>query len=142
MSAIISALLTALGPVLAYFLKKLVDRLIDGQKTEQKNADTKAKLDLFKENCLKAVRKIDLEYSNALKEQGKWGIQEQAESRRRAVEEIENMYGSQGLLDLCMFFDTNAQGLKKLIETTIEAALFDTRKQPGQLVGSIKLENS
>lgn len=141
MGAVLTSILSVLGPVLSYLAKKLVDRLLLNQREDAKIQEQKNKLERFKASAMHAVRQVDVEYVLPLKDQNKWNLETQEEAKRRALKNMEAEYGIAGITELCGFFNTNAEGVRNLMKSTIEAAIYDNRN-PGTKAGSLKLDNN
>ena len=55
------------------------------------------------------------------------------------MNKLQDAYGPDGLTDLAMFFQTDSEGLMKILDSSIEAAIFQN-KNPGSRPGSIRLD--
>lgn len=131
---ILGWVVTILGPLGAYLLKKYVSSLVDADKQKSENEAKKNTLKTLQDWSLRAVRETDIEYVAPKKAKGEFGLAEQKNSKYIAIEKLKSYYGATGILNLAMFFDLNAEQLNKMLDSTIEAAIF--RNREGKYAGS------
>lgn len=136
METIIVTALTVLGPILAYIVKIYVDKISNKGKAELEKEKAKEDIGQFKEECLRAVKKVDLEYVLPLKEKGGFTPEAAKAAKELAIQAVKDHYGPERLVDLAMLFSVDAEGLMHLIGETIETAIINNRK-----AGSISLAN-
>lgn len=132
-------LISLLGPVITYFATKLVDKLIDGEQVKAKDLKDRELMQNLRTAAVRAVRKVDLTLVQQLKAEGKWNESRKLEAKELALKSLKLAYGPDGMLNLSMFFNVNAEGLDNILGKLIETAIFNDRKV-GQRSGSIKLK--
>lgn len=128
MTALIASILAILGPVFAYLVKKLIDNVTAKSQAELKEESKKQAIELFKEQCLRAVKSVDIHYALPLKEKGPLTSEQADEAKRLAIVEVKSHYNKEQLVDLAMLFSVDAEGLIRLIGDTIEAAILINKK--------------
>lgn len=138
MSGIVSAILATLGPILTYLMKKLIDQLVKKDQIVLDNEKKLGKMNALKTEALRAVRFVDINFVQELKEKGEWKEELAKEAKMKAIAKLEDSYGPDGLTDLAMFFQTNSDGLTVLLDQAVEAAIFQN-KNPESKPGSLRI---
>jgi hypothetical protein len=138
MIGIITAVLGLLGPLATYFIKAFINNKVKQGNAELDEEKKRQTIEDFKVECLRAVKKIDLEYVLPLKMKGEFTADKAAEAKALAIEEAKKHLGSEKLLALALFFSENAEGMMKMIGDQIEQAIILNKKERA---GSILLTN-
>lgn len=123
MTAIIVSILGILGPVLAYLVKKLIDNAATKGQAELKQEKIAQAIADFKEQCLRAVKKVDFEFALPIKAKGPLTAEQAKQAKDLAIASVQTHYGKDQLVELAMLFSVDAEGLIRLIGETIEAAI-------------------
>lgn len=120
---IFAAILSILGPIFQYVLKRWLGKVEREDSEEQIEDSRKRAVAEFKEQCMRAVKKIDLEFVLPLKEKGEFSADKAELAKSLAIKAVKDHYGSEKMVDLAVLFSVDAEGLMKLIGETIEAAI-------------------
>lgn len=134
MTAIIASILGILGPVLAYLVKKLIDNATAKGEAELNLEKKQQAVEMFKEQCLRAVKAVDFEFVLPLKAKGPLTPEQAKQAKDLAIANVQTHYGKEQLVELAMLFSVDAEGLIRLIGDTIEAAILINKR-----AGSISL---
>lgn len=134
MSALITAIITILTPIIGLIVKKITQSIDKSEVINSSNADKRAIYKEFCDICLKAVTRVDVEFVSKIKESG-FSETHQQEAKEKAAIIIKDSYGYDGLTKLAIFFDTDALGLEKIIGLHIEAAIMDLKNIDPKSVG-------
>jgi len=136
MLASILALITLLGPIFGYIVNKIVGGLNSADDAVAANVALAAHLADVKNSALKAVKEIDITFVSPAKVRGTFTSDTAIEAKALALEKFKSNMGTNELVNLAMVFQTNADGLNGILNTMIEAAIYDNS---GQKMGSIAL---
>lgn len=144
-TAIATFVSTILAPILVYLVKLWTDKATKKDKAEATKEKMASDIASFKEECLRAVKKVDLEYALAAKANGTFSPDK---ALSLAIEAVKAHYGPDALVDLAMLFAVDAEGLMAVIKDTIESAILLNKKagsislqdEPNQLPGFLKIK--
>lgn len=132
--------LAAASPLVAYLAKILIESWVKETKVKLENAVVLGKFQDFTKAAMRAVTKIDFDYVQPLKKEGKFGPTEELIAKDKAMKLYKSYYANGGLVDMALFFECNAMQLEAIMQLKLEAAIY-TYRHPHKKPGSIELNN-
>lgn len=130
-----------MGPIVGYALQKFIESLTAGDTAKAAAQAIADRVQAFKDNSMRAVKEVDISFVQPLKDKGEFTPEAVEQAKSLAIDKLKSYYGTQGVVDLAMFFDTNAEGLNKLLDAMIEAAIYDNKFGHSK-AGSLSLSDS